>query len=103
MLNIPTISLSKLEQNEDAELSRLYDASRKYGFFRLVLQDSENGRALLQHAEGMLDISADMFSLEKDVLNKFAYNPPKDLLGYVFILSLSLVYTPWSDRQAKAS
>lgn len=98
-LDIPTISLIKLEQNEKDEFNRLFHACRAYGFFRLDLQESQSGRALLTHAEAMIDVGTETLSLGKEVLDEYAYNPPKDLLGYV--QSRHLAKRPGSDIATK--
>ena len=82
--DIPTVSFEKLERGADDEPNRLYNACREFGFFKLDLQSSENGRVLLQHAEMMLDVCAETLTLDRAILNNYAYNPPKDLLGYAF-------------------
>lgn len=80
--DIPTLSLALLEQQVDGELERLFAASREFGFFRLDLRGCEQGCALLGHAETMLDVSAETFTLDKAILDSYAYKPPKDLVGY---------------------
>jgi isopenicillin N synthase-like dioxygenase len=79
--DIPTISFNDLKNNRDQASEKLYEACREYGLFLLGLTKSEEGGILLKDAEMMFDISAAMFNLEPEVLERYAYNPPKELLG----------------------
>jgi len=81
VVDIPTISFDDLENGSDQESERLYEACTRYGLFLLDLSKSGKGRRLLKDAEKMFDISAATFDLEPEVLERYAYNPPKDLLG----------------------
>jgi isopenicillin N synthase-like dioxygenase len=76
------IKLKALEGNSVEEGSRLFDACCKHGFFLLDFNSSSQGDGLLTDAESMFDLATETFSLEKSVLDQFAYRPPKDLLGY---------------------
>jgi isopenicillin N synthase-like dioxygenase len=79
---IPTIKLKELEANSEEEGARLFDACRQHGFFLLDLHGSSQGDDLLTDAEHMFDLASETFHLDKTILDQFAYNPPKDLLGY---------------------
>ncbi|KAF4637954.1 hypothetical protein G7Y89_g103 [Cudoniella acicularis] len=80
--NIPTVSFNGLKNGSGQESKKVYEACRKLGFFLLDLRNSEEGERLLKDAEIILDISSETLNLEPEVLQKFAYNPPKDLTGY---------------------
>ena len=80
--NIPTLSFKNLQNDSDTESGKLYKACREYGFFLIDLKDSLEGERLLLDAEKMFDTTAETLGLEREVLDKYAYNPPKDLLGY---------------------
>ncbi|KAF4626294.1 hypothetical protein G7Y89_g11868 [Cudoniella acicularis] len=81
VLNIPTISFSRLQNDAEHEGEKLYNACTEHGIFALDLRDSEEGGKLLKQAERFFDIGADTFDLGTDVLDKYAYQPPS-LLGY---------------------
>ena len=84
--NIPTISFKDLERNCESEAERLFEASREYGVFLLDLKGSREGEKLLRKGGKMFDIAATTFNLDNLVLENYAYNPPRDLFGYVVIL-----------------
>lgn len=78
---IPVLSFQDLQYNSDSESEKLYEASREHGFFFLDLRDSREGETLLQDAERIFHIAAMTLNLDKKVLDKYAYNPPRSLLG----------------------
>lgn len=80
---LATISLSKLKLGDAGESQKLYNECREWGFFLLNLRDVEEGEALLQDAEQMFHLTEETFALDQSTLDKFAFNPPKDLIGYV--------------------
>lgn len=79
--NVPTISLSKLEQDNPEESAKLFQASREYGFFSLDLSNSELGTALLGDVDTMLDLTVETLDLDKEVLKQWPFLPPKSLTG----------------------
>lgn len=81
--SIQTISLDKLERNDVEESKSLFQACREYGFFSLDLQTSSTGKALLEDAEAMFDLTDEVMDLGKATLSQYAYQPPKTLEGYV--------------------
>ena len=80
IVDIPTISFNSLENDSDQESEKLYEACQEHGLFLLDLSKSKEGGRLLKDAEMMFDISAATFNLQPEVLERYAYNPPKDLL-----------------------
>ncbi|KAF2785847.1 oxidoreductase [Melanomma pulvis-pyrius CBS 109.77] len=82
MADLPVLSLSKIGEHDGGEEKRLFDACREYGFFLLDLKASQSGDNLLRDAEHMFDLTAATLGLEESELSTYAYNPPRDLLGY---------------------
>lgn len=81
--NIPTISFQRLQEvDNEHESESLFRACQEHGFFLLDLRESENGERLLEDAEMMLDLGATTLNLRKELLERYAYNPPRDLFGY---------------------
>lgn len=81
------VSLKRLKSKDAGETRRLFDACREWGFFLLDLSGSQQGDELLQAAEKMHDLAGETFALDQDALDKFAFNPPKDLIGYVMFVA----------------
>lgn len=75
------VSLERLKSKDAEETRRLFHACREWGFFLLDLRGSQQGDELLQSAEKMHDLAGETFALDQDALDKFAFNPPKDLIG----------------------
>jgi hypothetical protein len=63
----------------------------------LDLRNSEEGKRLLKDAKTMFDLGATMFDLGLEELHKYAYNPPKSLLGY----GISIRFTAKSTRHTQ--
>jgi len=84
LANVPTVSFSNLQNDSATESERLFEACTGHGFFLLDLRNSEDGAELLKDAEAMFDVTAATLTLGADVLNDYAYNPPKSLIGYKF-------------------
>ncbi|RAL02383.1 oxidoreductase [Aspergillus ibericus CBS 121593] len=80
--NIPILPFNDLQNNSATESEKLFSACQEFGFFLLKLTDSEAGEQLLQDAERMMDLTTTTLSLDRQVLDKYAYKPPRDLLGY---------------------
>jgi hypothetical protein len=89
--DIPTISFQNLKDADEGESYKLFDACQDHGFFLLDLAGSSDGDNLLKDAEAMFDIGSETLSLDSETLNKYAYNPPKDLTGYTTFLALTRV------------
>ena len=80
---IPTISFRRLQDGDDGESESLYEACRQYGIFLLDLGVSDEGGQILKDAEKMFDLGEATLNIEKEVLDKYAAKPPRDLLGCV--------------------
>ncbi|KAL9106452.1 MAG: hypothetical protein Q9227_008540 [Pyrenula ochraceoflavens] len=80
--DIPILSFKKLQNHNDDESRKLYEACCAHGFFLLDLRASNEGEQLLKDAEKMFDLTAETLNLDKEELEKYAYNAPKNLLGY---------------------
>lgn len=78
---LPTISLKKLIEDESDESKILYEACRKHGFFYLDLQGVEKGEVLLRDAKAMFDLINTIQDLGREVLDQYAFDPPRTLLG----------------------
>lgn len=80
--DLATISLKRLDESNQDEASKLFDACRHNGFFLLDLHDSEEGSQFLARAETMFDLAEETFDLPKAVLDKFAFKSAADIIGY---------------------
>lgn len=80
--DIPKISYHGIETGAKADVDSLWDACRNYGFFLLDLRGSLQGEALIKKAEENFDLTGTTLHLPQAELDRFAYNPPKDLVGY---------------------
>lgn len=81
--NVPIISYQLLQQNDPGASSELFQALREYGFFVLDLETSQEGRALIQDAEAMYDLTDETLDLDQDVLNQYPIQLPRRVFGYV--------------------
>lgn len=79
---LPTISLQALQNASSNEAKKLFEACREWGFFLLDLTGSNEGTALLHDAENMFDLTTELFALDQDTLDRYAYDAPRDLTGY---------------------
>ncbi|KAB8209323.1 oxidoreductase [Aspergillus parasiticus] len=70
------ISLSALERNCPAEAQRLLSACQERGFFLLDLEGSDQGPVMLQYAEEMFDLTADLSEMDHITLNQYHHKPP---------------------------
>lgn len=75
------VSLKQLQDQCPDEAKKLFDACQDWGFFLLDLTHSTDGETLLHDAESMYELTAETFALEQDILDKYAYNPSRDLTG----------------------
>jgi isopenicillin N synthase-like dioxygenase len=78
--DIPILSLTKLEKQNDQESKKLFEACTEHGFFLLDLANSEEGGKLLKNAQEMFDIGAETFALGPENLQQYAYKAPS-LIG----------------------
>jgi hypothetical protein len=99
--DLPILLLDKLCEDDEDETKKLFDACREYGFFLLDLRSSKAGETLLHDAERMFELTTTTLNLNQSVLDKYAYNPPKDLLGYVTHENPLLRYLEPSDVYPK--
>ncbi|KAA8642476.1 hypothetical protein EYZ11_001034 [Aspergillus tanneri] len=82
VIPLPIVSFQKLQNNSFVEAGKLYEACQQWGFFLLDLRNSDDGATLLQDAEKMFELTEETFHLDKETLDQYAYNAPKDLTGY---------------------
>jgi hypothetical protein len=83
LVNLTSVSLSKLIDNDDLESRRLFEACTETGFFVLDLTSSTEGEVMLRDAERVFDINEELYELGEAELMKYAHCPPKSLFGYV--------------------
>ena len=82
VVDLRKVSLQELQENNTEEAEHLYHACREWGFFLLDVKGSKEGEILLQDAETMFNLTAETFALDQSILDKYAFNPPHDLIGY---------------------
>ncbi|KAE8404938.1 oxidoreductase [Aspergillus pseudonomiae] len=70
------VSLSALERNCPAEAQKLLSACQEWGFFLLDMRGSDQGTAMMQDAEEMFDLTADLSEMDYEALNRYHHKPP---------------------------
>ena len=78
--NVPTVSLThisflKLKAGDAAEVDRLFQACKQWGFFYLDFRDNVQGSTLLTLADQVLEIGKNVFDL--DLEEKLKYHMTK--------------------------
>lgn len=76
------ISLGKLLASDPSEIDRLYQACVEIGFFYLYLDDSDNGKTLLETAENVFGVQEKLFDLEMEEKRKFDFSKEGSYFGY---------------------
>lgn len=80
-IDLQTISLAKLQNGDQAEQNRMFEACKGWGFFYLELGDAEQGNIILSGADDIARVGAQIMALPLD--EKMKYVPaPKELFGY---------------------
>ncbi|RAH62056.1 oxidoreductase [Aspergillus piperis CBS 112811] len=79
---IPLISFKDLANASATESKKLFQACRELGIFSLDLRNSGTGEQLLKDAEALMNLTTTTLSLDRQILDKFAYNPPHNIAGY---------------------
>jgi hypothetical protein len=79
--NIPRLSFRELEVGSVEEVKKLFQACTDFGFFLLDLKGVDQGETLLNEAETLFDLTTTTLTLDREVLNNYAYQAPKSLLG----------------------
>ncbi|THV44304.1 hypothetical protein BGAL_0676g00010 [Botrytis galanthina] len=90
IVDIPTISYLKLQNDSAKESENLYKANREHGFLLLDLNNCEEGKQLLEDAEIIYNISIDIFNFGPETSINYKLNIPKDpslALGTLSVLS----------------
>lgn len=82
VVDLKCLSFTKLLANDASESGKLFQASQETGFFLIDLKGSEEGEAMLKHAETAFDFNEQIHQIEKDELVKYAFKPPANLFGY---------------------
>lgn len=70
-IDLETISLQKLQNGDDAEQSRMFEACKDWGFFYLELPDTTEGDIIASTADDVAMVAEEVFSL-----------PPEEKLKY---------------------
>lgn len=71
-LQLPTISLKKLLEGDEAEQTRVFDSCCASGFFLLYLNDSEQGRTIARSADAFAALGEKFFHLPTEEKVKYA-------------------------------
>lgn len=83
-VELQTISLKKLEDNDSAEKDRAFEAFKTRGFVYLDLAGTSNGDTILHGADDVARAAERIFSLPTD--EKLKYKPAnKELFGYKMV------------------
>ncbi|KAK4549511.1 hypothetical protein LTR36_006508 [Oleoguttula mirabilis] len=83
-VELQTISLKKLEENDEAEKDRAFEAFKTRGFVYLELAGTEKGDTILHGADDVARSAAQIFGLPTD--EKLKYKPVnKELFGYKMV------------------
>lgn len=81
-VELQTISLQKLEEGDEAEKDRAFQAFKTRGFVYLELAGTEKGDTILHGADDVARAAAQTFALPSE--EKHKYKPAnKELFGYV--------------------
>ncbi|RFU30437.1 hypothetical protein B7463_g5924, partial [Scytalidium lignicola] len=85
--NVPTaplvtISLRKLEANDQAEHARLFEVAKAIGFFYLDMRSSPTGESLLQEADLLFALMENFFGLPLEEKQKYDFAAKKMYYGY---------------------
>ena len=85
--NVPTapllqISLSKLLSSDTTEINRFVRACEDLGFFYLELSDCEAGRRILNEAEELFGVGAELLKLPVEEKQKYDFAEQGSYFGY---------------------
>ena len=64
-VQLESISLGKLIEDDEEELARLFKACTHLGFFYLNLASHADGREMLKEAEGVFDVANQLAAIPK--------------------------------------
>jgi len=87
-VELQTISLKKLEANDEAEKERAFEAFKTRGFVYLELAGTENGNTIVQGADDVARAAERTFALPMEEKKKYMPGN-KELFGYVPTIRLS--------------
>lgn len=81
LINLETISLRKIQNADETEQTRMFEACKGWGFFFLDLSDSEQGKVILDGANELCRVAEQAFKLplEEKVQYRFGI---KEFFGY---------------------
>lgn len=100
-VTLETISLKKLEDGDEAEQNRAFEAFKGRGFVYLELAGTPNGDTILQGADEVARVAEKTFQLPLD--EKLSYKPKnKELFGYAASVLWSLLRSLRSDTRMSA-
>lgn len=79
-IELQTISLRKIQNNDTFEQDRMFEACKNWGFFYLELPDSEQGQVIARGADDVCRVAEKIFQLPLE--EKMKYTPTgKQLWG----------------------
>jgi len=69
-------------RSETAESDRLFESSKKLGFFYLDLRGDAEGEKLLAEADQFFELGPKLYDLGRDELQKYDYKAQGSYMGY---------------------
>ncbi len=77
-----SISLSKLQAEDEGESKAFYEASKGLGFFYLKLEGSDLGEKIVDEAEQLNDVQQEFYKRPQEERDDFAREKIDDFFGY---------------------
>ena len=71
-IDLPHISFSKVSAGDEAEIDRLFQTCKHWGFFFLDLHESAQGANLLKLSDETLEIGRKFFELNSEEKDKYS-------------------------------
>ncbi|KAJ4164960.1 hypothetical protein LMH87_006612 [Akanthomyces muscarius] len=81
-VQMSTISLSRLRENDAATAQQASTACAELGFFFLDLRGDSLGEAMVECIDELFYIGKDIFDLPESVKNQYLHDIPKSFLGF---------------------
>lgn len=79
-ISLETISLRKLQDSDDAEQNRMFEACKDWGFFYLELPGAAEGETIARDADNVARVAEQIFALPVEEKLKYSLTG-KDLFG----------------------
>ncbi|KAK4506638.1 hypothetical protein PRZ48_000370 [Zasmidium cellare] len=80
-IDLETVSLKKIQENDPAEQDRMFDACKNWGFFYLELPGSEQGEVIKKGADDACRVAEKVFQLPLEEKMEYTFTG-KQLWGY---------------------